>query len=107
VLWAAFALGRSVRWCAGRSESFLSDTQGTERLTDAAFALDADGRFLALRVNDTADLGAYLLQYGPYTAAGCGSPLQAGAYRIAATDLREPAWLVPCQRRCTISRQVS
>lgn len=88
VLWAARALGRPVRWCASRSESFLSDTQGRGRVTEAALALDADGRFLALRVNDTADLGAYLSQYGPYTAAGCGAPVQAGAYRIAAMDLR-------------------
>jgi CO/xanthine dehydrogenase Mo-binding subunit len=50
--------------------------------------LDADGRFLALRVEDTADLGAYLSQYGPYTAAGCGAPVQEGAYRISALDLR-------------------
>jgi hypothetical protein len=59
---------------------------------------------LALRVNDTADLGAYLSQYGLYTAAGCGTPVQAGAYRIAAMDLREPARLVRDQRRCTIPR---
>jgi aerobic carbon-monoxide dehydrogenase large subunit len=74
VLWAARALGRPVRRCASRSESFLSDTQGRGRVTEAALALDADGGFLALRVNDTADLGAYLSQYGPYTAAGCGAP---------------------------------
>ena len=77
MLWAARALGRPVRWCADRSESFLSDTQGRERVTAAALALDADGRFLALRVNYTADLGAYLPQNDPYTAAGCGSPVQA------------------------------
>jgi carbon-monoxide dehydrogenase large subunit len=88
VLWAARALGRPVSWCANRSESFLSDTQGRGRVTEAALALDADGRFLALRVKDTADLGAYLSQYGPYTAAGCGAPVQAGAYRISAMDLR-------------------
>jgi aerobic carbon-monoxide dehydrogenase large subunit len=69
-------------------QSIRIDTQGRGRVTEAALALDADGGFLALRVNDTADLGAYLSQYGPYTAAGCGAPVQAGAYRIAAMDLR-------------------
>ena len=60
VLWAARALGRPVRWCAGRSESLLSDTQGRECVTNAVLALDANSRFLALRANDTADLGACL-----------------------------------------------
>jgi aerobic carbon-monoxide dehydrogenase large subunit len=81
-------LGLPVSWRANRSESFLSDTQGRGRVTEAALALDADGRFLALRIEDTADLGAYLSQYGPYTAAGCGAPVQEGAYRISALDLR-------------------
>src|ERR1700755_3172530 len=69
-------------------QSIRIDTQDRGRVTEAALALDADGGFLALRVKDTADLGAYLAQYGPYTAAGCGAPVHAGAYRIAAMDLR-------------------
>ena len=100
VLWAARALGRPVRQSI---RSLLSDTKGRKRVVDTALALDAD----AAASFDTADLGTYLSQYGPYTAAGCDTPGQAGAYRIAAMDLRELARLVPRQRRCTIPRRSS
>ncbi|ORB92137.1 xanthine dehydrogenase family protein [Mycobacterium persicum] len=44
------------------SESLQSDTQDRGHITDAAIALDKDGRFLALSVRSTVDLGAYLSQ---------------------------------------------
>src|SRR5262249_48861349 len=58
--WAARRLGRPVRWTASRSESFLADTQGRDHVTRAELALDADGRFLALRVETLANLGAWV-----------------------------------------------
>jgi carbon-monoxide dehydrogenase large subunit len=87
VLLAARALNRPVRWTAGRSESFLSDTQGRDHQTQAALALDRDGRFLALSVRATVNLGAYLSQYTPLTATGVGAPVQAGGYGFEAIEI--------------------
>jgi carbon-monoxide dehydrogenase large subunit len=49
-----------VKWIATRSECFVSDHQGRDHQADAALALDADGRFLALRVDSVANIGAYM-----------------------------------------------
>jgi carbon-monoxide dehydrogenase large subunit len=57
---AARKLGRPVHWMATRSESFLTDNQGRDNAATAELALDADGRFLALRVNAVTNIGAYL-----------------------------------------------
>ncbi|VBA38196.1 Carbon monoxide dehydrogenase large chain [Mycobacterium attenuatum] len=87
VLESARRLRRPVRWTATRSESFLSDTQGRGHVTDAAIALDKDGRFLALSVRPIVDLGAYLSQLAPLTATGVGAPVQTGAYRFQAVEI--------------------
>ena len=87
VLLAARALDRPVRWAATRSEAFLSDTQGRGHTTEAALALDEDGRFLALSVCPTVDLGAYFSQLTPVVATGVGAPVQGGAYRFQAIEI--------------------
>jgi carbon-monoxide dehydrogenase large subunit len=60
VLWAAKRLGRPVKWNCERSEGILADEHARDNLTDAELALDADGRFLGLRVRTLAGHGAYL-----------------------------------------------
>jgi carbon-monoxide dehydrogenase large subunit len=60
LLWATKRVGRPVKWIATRSEVFLADHQGRDQISKASLALDADGRFLALRVESEANLGAYL-----------------------------------------------
>ncbi|HEX7006839.1 MAG TPA: xanthine dehydrogenase family protein molybdopterin-binding subunit, partial [Alphaproteobacteria bacterium] len=60
VLLAAKRLGRPVRWICDRSEGFISDHHARDNVTHAELALDADGRFLGLRVRTIANLGAYL-----------------------------------------------
>ena len=45
----ARATGRPVRWAAERTEAFLSDTHGRDNITLGELALDAGGKFLALR----------------------------------------------------------
>ena len=45
--YAAYKLGRAVRWCATRSECFISDTQARDHVTKAAMAFDRDGKILA------------------------------------------------------------
>jgi len=59
--WAARRIGRPVKWIATRTEVFLSDHQGRDHLAHAELALDADGRFLALRVESDANIGAYMV----------------------------------------------
>lgn len=60
VLLAAKILGVPVKWTDERSDSFLSDSHGRDHECDAALALDADGRFLALRMEVYGNLGAHL-----------------------------------------------
>ncbi|HYM02555.1 MAG TPA: molybdopterin cofactor-binding domain-containing protein, partial [Stellaceae bacterium] len=50
LLVAAKLTARPVHWMSTRSEAFLMDNQARDTLTDAEIALDAEGRFLALRV---------------------------------------------------------
>src|SRR5690606_22733055 len=69
ILHAARALGRPVKWCDERSGSFLSDQHGRGTIVEAELALDADGNFLAVRVRNLADMGAYLTAIGPMMAA--------------------------------------
>ncbi len=60
LLHAAQRLGRPVKWTDERSESFLSDSHGRDHEMDAELALDAEGRFLAVRLTGYGNLGAYL-----------------------------------------------
>jgi carbon-monoxide dehydrogenase large subunit len=62
---AARSLGRPVKWTDERSESFLADTQGRDHEYVAELALDAEGGFLALRVNAYGNLGAHLAHVSP------------------------------------------
>ena len=65
LLFAARELGRPVKWTADRSESFLSDQHGRDHIVTAALALDKEGRFLALKIDVAANLGAYISSVGP------------------------------------------
>lgn len=59
VLAAARQLNRPVKWTDERSDSFLSDSHGRDHEMDVELALDAEGTFLALRVNGCGNIGAY------------------------------------------------
>jgi len=59
-LHAARALGSPVKWTDERSESFLSDSHGRDHDHTVDLALDADGRFMALRVTGYGNVGACL-----------------------------------------------
>ena len=80
VCWAARRLGRPVRWIGERGEAFVTDTQARDHRTRALLALDAEGRFLGLRVETTADLGAYLSTFGAAIPSAIYSALLAGVY---------------------------
>ncbi|MGL4241760.1 MAG: xanthine dehydrogenase family protein molybdopterin-binding subunit [Beijerinckiaceae bacterium] len=87
VLFAAKALGRPVKWTQERTEHFLSCAHGRDNLTTAEMALDARGRFLALRVHIRGNLGAYPSQYGPYIP-WLGATMATGPYDIRTMFVR-------------------
>ena len=63
--YAAYKLGRAIRWCASRSECFISDTQARDHATRAAMAFDRDGKILALRVHGRCNMGAHVVPRQP------------------------------------------
>jgi aerobic carbon-monoxide dehydrogenase large subunit len=63
LLFAARRVGRPVKWRATRVESFLADTAGRDGMLEGELALDAAGRFLALRVRSRVGLGAYVTSF--------------------------------------------
>ena len=65
VLYAAKRLGRPVRWVSTRGEAFLSDAHGRDHVSRAELALDAEGRFLAMRIASRGSLGAYASALAP------------------------------------------
>ncbi|MCC7426661.1 MAG: xanthine dehydrogenase family protein molybdopterin-binding subunit [Alphaproteobacteria bacterium] len=81
---AARRLNRAVKWTSERSEAFLSDTHGRDNITLAELALDAEGRFLALRTRNVANMGAYLSTFAPFIPTFAGSKVLASVYRFGA-----------------------
>jgi carbon-monoxide dehydrogenase large subunit len=65
ILHAAKALGRPVKWTDERSTSFLSDSHGRAQQIHAELALDAEGKFLAVKVSGYGNLGAYITGVAP------------------------------------------
>ncbi len=84
---AARDLGQALHWRAERSESFMADTHGRDQRSHAALALNAEGRFLALRVRTIANCGAYLSYLGAMVPTFAGTRVATGAYAIPALDL--------------------
>lgn len=84
---AAEKLKRPVRWVADRTEHFLADTHGRANLATATMALDKRGKFIALKVDLAAEMGAYLSQYGPFIP-WVGTTMTPGCYNIPAVHVR-------------------
>ncbi len=80
VTWAAGKLRRPVKWTAERSESFMSDAHGRDHVTHVELALDADAKFLALKVSTIANMGAYLSTFAPCIPTYLYGTLLAGTY---------------------------
>jgi aerobic carbon-monoxide dehydrogenase large subunit len=87
ILWAARRTGRPVKWVASRSEVFLSDHPARDMQAEAALALDADGRFLALKVSSLANVGGYLAGVGGGVPTYQYMHLQGTVYRLPAIAL--------------------
>ncbi len=83
-LWAARKLGRPVKWTPERSDAFMTDTQGRDNVTRLELALDDELRFLALRVETIANMGAYLSNFAPEIPTNSGGVMFSGVYAIPA-----------------------
>ncbi len=79
--------GRPIHWMSGRSEAFLSDNQARDNHSEAELALDEGGRFLALRIRNTANLGAYLGSVGAAIPSLSFSRCLPGMYDIRHIDI--------------------
>ena len=84
---AARKLKRPVIWVSERTEHFLCDAQGRDNVTTAELALDANNKFLGLRVDTVADMGAYLSAFAPYIPYG-GAGMLPGVYDFPACHAR-------------------
>ncbi len=89
VMEAAKRLGRAVKWTGDRTEHFLADAHGRDNITTAKMAIDETGKFLAIKVDLMANMGAYLHCFGPFIPSLC-SMMTTGVYDIAtmAMDIR-------------------
>ena len=74
-MWAAEITGRPVRWSAERSEGLQSDEQARGSIRESELALDAELKFLGLRVKWVNPIGAYYSTDRPTipitTGVGC------------------------------------
>lgn len=87
VLWAARKVGRPVKWIASRSEVFLSDHAARDMQAEASLALDANGKFLAMKIASLANLGAYMAGAGGGVQTFQYIHLQGSVYRIPSIAL--------------------
>jgi len=83
-LWAARKIKQAVKWTAARSESFQTDAHGRDHVSKAELAMDADGKFLGLRVNTVANMGAYLSTFSTAVPSYLYATLLAGQYTTPA-----------------------
>jgi aerobic carbon-monoxide dehydrogenase large subunit len=82
--YAARKLGAPVKWTSERSEAFLSDTQGRDNITLGEIATDKDGKVLALRTRNVANMGGYLSNFAPYIPTLAGTGVLASIYGFKA-----------------------
>src|SRR5207244_2388307 len=61
---ASRRIGRPVKWVSERSEGMASDDHDRDHISEASLALDRNGRFLALRVSNVSNIGAFIMPGG-------------------------------------------
>jgi len=86
--WASKKIGRPVKYTCDRSEAFISDYQGRDLHSTLELALDAEGKFLAVRADNISNVGARAVSFSPIAK---GSQLISGNYRISAGMIRSRA----------------
>jgi aerobic carbon-monoxide dehydrogenase large subunit len=88
VLWAAKVAGRPVVWISERNEAFLSDTHARDHVTRASLALDASGRFLALKHDVIANLGAFPSAVSPTVPTVGYAKMAPSVYHLPSMHIR-------------------
>jgi carbon-monoxide dehydrogenase large subunit len=84
IAWATRKLGRGLRWVCERGELSLADSHARDLVATGELALDADGRFIGLRVRAQSNYGAYVSMVAPTIATVGLSKVISGLYRIPA-----------------------
>ena len=79
--WAARRVNRPVKWNSTRSEAFLADFQARDVLVAGRLGVDRNGKFLALQLDYTGNLGAYPVSYAVLNNV---TRMAAGVYDIPA-----------------------
>ena len=87
LLYAARRTGRPVKWCATRVESFLADTHGRDGVLEGELALDARGKFLALRARTFVGIGAYVSTYAAIFATSNTKNCLSSVYVLPAIQI--------------------
>jgi carbon-monoxide dehydrogenase large subunit len=86
--YAAWKLGRPVKWRAERSEDFLASHMGRDQRYEAELALDREGRILALRMRMLANFGATPVGSTAIIPLLLGPKVQTTVYHVPAVDYR-------------------
>ncbi len=84
VVFAARRTGRRVFWSADRGETFVSEAHARDQFTTGELALDADGKFIGLRLHGLANLGAYISSFAPSIPTTGMAKVASGFYAIPA-----------------------
>ena len=85
VPFAAWHLGRPVKWIEDRREHLIASAHAREARCDIAIACGRDGTILALRAEAVADIGAYVRTNGVIGPRNIAQFLS-GPYRVAHID---------------------
>ncbi len=88
VTWASAQLRRPVKWTADRTEAFMTDAHGRDHRSHAEVAMDEHGKFLAMRFDTLANMGAYLSTFAPCIPTWLHATLLAGQYTTPAIHCR-------------------
>ncbi len=82
VPWAAKRLGRPVKWYPDRGDAFLTDYHARDHVMHAELALDADGKFLAIRCKTISAMGAYQTGAAAVIPTAGGTRMMTNVYNI-------------------------
>jgi carbon-monoxide dehydrogenase large subunit len=88
VMVASHRLNRPVKWISDRTEAYLSDTHARDHVTRVGLALDAEGVVQGLRVETTANMGAYLSTFAPAIPSFFYAYPFPGPYKVRAVHCR-------------------
>ena len=91
VTFAARQVNRPVKWTSTRSEAFMSDAHGRDHVTLIELALDDDHKFIGLRTDTHANMGAYLSTFSSSIPTWLHGTLMAGNYLTPAVQVNVKA----------------